>query len=397
MNCIHFEKLFGLSCKRPVPKWRVMENSAKGFIQTTILPIKSFSSSNTTLSTSVKDGQQQQSFTVSYLINSCGLSLESAVSASKMVRFETPSRPNSALTLLRDRGFTETQITKLIRTRPQLLTADHEKTLLPKLEFFHSLDISSTDLAKILSSNPNILGQSLEKHLMSWRNFLKSVLLDDKKIVRALKSSARIFCDDVQKNFAPNIAILRQLGVPENIISLTITCYSTVVLQNREKFDKIVKVVIEMGFDPEKAEFIHAMQVFSSMSKSTLQHKMEVYTRCGWSQDDIQLAFRKNPLYLNLSEKKIVSMMNFLVNEMGYSCAAIARIPTALCYSLEKRVIPRCSVIKALQSKDLIKKDMHLSTYLHPTEKNFLDKFVTKYLKHAPQLLNVYQGKSTCS
>lgn len=391
--------MFAFLCKRLYPRWSLAENLANTPLQiirvipTAISFINSLSSSSDNTSFTVVKDAQQPSSTVSYLVNSCGLSLESAISSSKKVRFKTPRKPDSVLTLLRDHGFTETQITKLIRTRPGLLMADPEKTLLPKIEFFRSIGFSSTELAKLLASNPAILGSSLENLLKPWYDFLKSILLEDTKVVRAMKNSPRIFNQDVQKNVVPNTAALMELGVPEFLILLTVMCYSPIVLQNRDKFEKIVVEVTEMGFDRKKTEFIHAMKVLSGTSRSTREHKMEVYRRWGWSEDNVQVAFKKYPLLLKLSEKKIMGNMDFLLNKLGCQNEDIARYPFILQFSLEKRVIPRCSVIKVLLSKALIKNDVRLSTFLMPNDKCFLEKFVTKYQEDIPQLLDVYKGK----
>ena len=53
---------------------------------------------------------KQHSFTVSYLMNSCGLSPETALSASRKVQFETPERADSVLALLRNYGCTNTHL-----------------------------------------------------------------------------------------------------------------------------------------------------------------------------------------------------------------------------------------------------------------------------------------------
>ena len=83
-----------------------------------------------------KTTSKQHPFTVTYLINSCGLSSESAISASEKVQFQSPERPDLVLALLRNYGFSRTQISNLIRKRPILLLYNPENILLPKLEFF---------------------------------------------------------------------------------------------------------------------------------------------------------------------------------------------------------------------------------------------------------------------
>ena len=77
-----------------------------------------------------------QSLTVSYLRYSCGLSLESAVSASKLIHIRNREISDSVLELFTAHGFTKPYITTLISKGPSLLLADPVKTLKPKLEFF---------------------------------------------------------------------------------------------------------------------------------------------------------------------------------------------------------------------------------------------------------------------
>ncbi|RXH93793.1 hypothetical protein DVH24_015860 [Malus domestica] len=93
--------------------------------------------------------ETQHGFKVNYLINTYGLSPEDAISVSKR---------KSVLALLRNHGLSQTQISKLVRSRPPIISANPEKTLLPKLEFVSSLGVSRVDLAKTLAYNPHLLG-----------------------------------------------------------------------------------------------------------------------------------------------------------------------------------------------------------------------------------------------
>ena len=55
---------------------------------------------------------------------------------------------------------------------------------------------------------------------------------------------------------------------------------------------------------------------------------------------------------------------------MGWQPAAIARSPVALTLSVnfEKRVVPRCSVVKVLLLKGLVKKNLSLGGFLCPAK-----------------------------
>ena len=376
----------------PPPKWRItgkIFTTQLSLLQDGSLTFRFFSSSSTSRSANPK----QCSFTVSYLINSCGLSPDSALSASQKLHLVTPERPDSILSLLRNYGITDTQLPKLIRVFPTLLLTDPEKTLLPKLEFLNSKPFSRADLGRVLSSCPMILSRSLDNQIIPCYNFFKSILHLDNRVVSAIKRSPRIFLEDVNKNIVPNITALQEIGVPESSIVFLITYYPIVVQLKHDRFGETVKEVMKMGFDPLTVVFIKAIQVFGGMSKSTWEQKMEVYRRWGWSNDEIVLLFRAFPACMSLSEKKIMSTMDFLVNKMGWKLNEITRFPISLGFNLEKRIIPRCWVGKVLMLKGLVKKDLSLGAFLRYTESKFLDRFVIKYQNHIPQLLNLYKGE----
>ncbi|RVX19089.1 hypothetical protein CK203_008738 [Vitis vinifera] len=164
--------------------------------------IRSFSASN------------QHSFTVSYLVNSCGLSPETAISASGKIHFENPKNPDSILALLRNSGCTNTHITKIVTKLPSLLLVNPEKTLLPKLDFFGSMGLSGARLASILSSEPIVLMRSLENALIPKYNFLKSLQISNEDAIKILKSSCWISCGNLERIIATNIAVMREIGVP---------------------------------------------------------------------------------------------------------------------------------------------------------------------------------------
>ncbi|KAK6945941.1 Transcription termination factor, mitochondrial/chloroplastic [Dillenia turbinata] len=282
------------------------------------------------------------SYTVSYLTNQCGLSPESAISASKRVQFETSSRADSVLALLKNHGFSDTQITKIVRSFPPILISDSQKTLLPKLEFFHSIGVSRPDLTSMLSRNPKPLVSSLKNRIIPNYEILKGFLQSDYKVIRTFKDIPRIFLLDLSKNLLPNGEHFRKLG---------------------------------------------------GRGKSMFEENMKVYERWGWSKGEILMAFRKYPNCMLLSEKKIHMGMDFYVNKMGIHSRSIAASSKILAYSLEKRIKPRCSVIRVLTQNGLLRENFSLASVIGASEKVFLDKFVIKYAETLPQLLGVYQGK----
>ena len=337
--------------------------------------------------------KKDHNFTISYLVTSCGLSPEAAVGASQKVHLESPDKPNAVLNLLRNYGFSETQIAKYIKKRPLLLLVNAEKTLLPKLKFFDSIGVSPVDLPKMALENQTLLARSLERFLIPRYKVLKSVVRDDREVVRALKRGAMAFefCD-VVKNLVPNTEFLRGFGVSQRSISHMVMFHPSEAFMKHEKFVKGVKLAWEMGFDPLKTNFISAVHVLLHLDKAKMESRFEALEKWGWSREVSLSAFRKFPTFMSYSEERIGRSMSFLVEDMGWPSEDIARFPAALAYSLEKRIIPRCHVIKILKSKGLVDSQLSLATFMCAREEVFLETYVTKFRKDVPRLLKVYQG-----
>ena len=78
-----------------------------------------------------------------------------------------------------------------------------------------------------------------------------------------------------------------------------------------------------------------------------------------------------------VSEEKITSVMDFLVNKLGWESSLVARAPGIMSTSLKKAIVPRCAVYQVLLSEGLIKNnDVSLMALLWSSEKCFLKRFV---------------------
>ncbi|ESQ39431.1 hypothetical protein EUTSA_v10001776mg, partial [Eutrema salsugineum] len=339
------------------------------------------------------DEHKRLSFTIDYLVDSCGLSPDYAIVAARKLLLDSPERPNTVLSLLRDHGFSTAQISSLVKKRPVLLLANAQSVLLPKLRFFLSIGVSKSLLARTLASDPTILTRSLANQLIPSYNFLKSVLDSDTKIVAALRRTTWVFLEDHTKNLVPNINYMSEMGVPDKCIQLLLTHFPEAVMQKNHDFRAITTQAKAMGFNPQKSTFVLAIHALSGKCNKSIWDKcFEVYQRWGWSADDIMCAFNKHPHCMMLSERKINTTMEFLVKEMNLAPRSIAKCPVVLFFSLDKRIIPRCSVIKVLASKGMVKQDWSLTSLLVPVEKVFLEKLVIKYEEELPELMDVYRG-----
>ncbi|XP_028794811.1 transcription termination factor MTEF18, mitochondrial-like [Neltuma alba] len=335
-----------------------------------------------------------ESFTVSYLMSSLGLSRKVATEVSKKVQLKNPDKPNSVLNLFRSYGFSDTQISIVVKMHPRVLSANPEKTLLPKLRFLQSIGLSSSELQDVLISNYCLLGMSLEQCIIPCFEALRSFLDNDEEAKIALKRFKWLRSRQGVTNLAQNIMVLRDIGVPRSSISLLATKYIDSAFLNHANFVEYVQFAKEAGVDPSKSLFINAVAVLGRLKKSTWQSKLDIFKRYGWTRDVTLSVFSKHPQCLMLSEKNITKSMSFLVDEVGIPLEGIAARPKLLHYSLEQRIIPRYSVIKVLKMKGLVKKNISFISIVSYTEKKFVEKFVTRFHESVPQLLNIYKGPS---
>ena len=342
---------------------------------------------------SVSNSTEKQSLTVSYLMNSCGLSLEKATSASKVVNIKYTDKPDLLLNLLNTYGFTKADIASLISKHPPLILAHPEKTIRPKIDYFASLGLRGPDLPRIICSNKFILLSSLKKQIIPTINFLRGIIHTNENLIYALKQSSLVIRCNIKKVLVPNISTLRAHGVPEKHVAGLLMMQPKSLLLRIDLFKEVVCAIKEMGFDPKRRSFILGVRSMSLISKVNWEKKKEVLRSFGWSENDFLTAFRVQPMLMICSEKKIRNVLDFLTTKGGLMSLDVARCPNLFLISIEKRMIPRCAVLQVLMSKGLVSKDIDLVWQLNNRKEDFEKKFLTPFMEEVPAVIEAYQGK----
>ncbi|TKY72622.1 Mitochodrial transcription termination factor-related [Spatholobus suberectus] len=331
---------------------------------------------------------EQHSFTVSYLINNCGFSSETALKASKRVRFETPQKPDSVIAVFRSNGFTNTQISRIVRTAPNVLTCDPHKRVLPKFEYLRSKGASSFDIVQLVCRSPRILYCSLENSVIPAFESVRRILQSDKETIRRLLSCCHFFGHDLA---VQNVRLLLDNGVSDSNINFLLRRRPSVILSYdmREAIDEVKG----MGFETSKCKFVIALLAKRAVSKSGWDAKVEALKSWGWSEEMVLDTFRRQPLLMLVSKDKINRVMGFWVNQLGRDSLALARRPEMFAFSLEKRIIPRAFVVQYLIAKGLLKKSGNLFSPFVLSEKLFRERYVNRFKEERCQLLKLYQEK----
>ncbi|XP_057770624.1 uncharacterized protein LOC130990403 [Salvia miltiorrhiza] len=247
------------------------------------------------------------SFTISYLTNSCGLSLKDAFFVSAKLCIKSRENSDTILQLLKRYGFTNAQISRLVRKWPGVLQSRADKTISPKLEFFCSIGVPPAALPQKLSEYPFLMRRSFDNYFTPWYKYLKSNVQSDKNVVAVFLSSPRAFTHGWPERIHSNIGILRERGVPESSITLLIVNKPSMMILKQDKFGACVDWAAELGLAPSKVVFVRTLQVFGRLSESTVKHKMGVYRRCGWSECDLNVkcCIFKNTYYSLCPRKSV--------------------------------------------------------------------------------------------
>ncbi|KAK1294289.1 hypothetical protein QJS10_CPA16g01212 [Acorus calamus] len=318
--------------------------------------------------------------TVSYLVNSCGLSSESALKASKRFRIISLENADSVLSLFKNRGFDQTQLDQMITRYPHLLTYDPDKILKPKMEFLKcQVGFSAVKLNELVSLNPQFFNGSLEKRIKPSFDLLKDIVGTNENALLAITRLPSILSLDLRKKMLPKVALLREHGVPVSNISKLITRYSRIITVSDDRFSEVVAELKKMGFVPFRPLYLTALRTMSGMSNSNWERKFEVFKCLGLSEDEILEFFKKFPYCMILSETKMRKGFEFFMKRLGWDPYMILRYPNLIGLSLEKRMLPRYEVMQTLLSNGLVEKDVNWGTIFKLKEKDFLKKFVIKY------------------
>ncbi|PNY17747.1 hypothetical protein L195_g014498 [Trifolium pratense] len=145
-----------------------------------------------------------------------------------------------------------------------------------------------------------------------------------------------------------------------------------------------------LGFDPSTSTFVIALVAKKCMIKKLWDEKVDAFKKWGWSDEDIMEAFRKHPHFMFTSIDKINLLMGFWVNQLGWDATAIAKLPKIFGSSLERRIIPRATVVQYLLKKGLLRKKASLTAPFVVSDKLFLDKYINCYKEESSYLLKLY-------
>ncbi|XP_048134567.1 transcription termination factor MTERF2, chloroplastic-like [Rhodamnia argentea] len=283
---------------------------------------------------------------------------------------------------------------KLVTNGPWLLLSNVESNLKPKLEYFRGIGLSESVLFTAIAGNSKFFSRSLNSYYKPQIDFLKQFLMTSNALDIAIKRCSWLLTVDRKYSLEPNIDLLIREGVRVDDVGVLMLYQPRTLVMKVEKMASVVKAVKGLGMEPSSAKFIHGVRVMSSMNELTWHKKVENFKSLGWSQEDFLSMFVRCPHCLALSEKKIRRAVDFYVNTASVAREVIVSQPLLLQFSVDKRLLPRHSVITVLSSKGLLKKGKPVTPFRLP-EKLFVKRYILKHVERVPHLMEIYRGSAT--
>lgn len=254
------------------------------------------------------------------------------------------------------------------------------------------MGLSRQDIVKIIIREPFVLARSLKGHIIPVFDFLENLFGSKEDAAIVFKRCPLISRYTVKNYLALNIATLRDVGVPDSRISkLAIRCPFMIMTQPH-RLKAAAAAVKELGLNPKLSVFGIAVTIMGWSSRSTWEAKLDVFRSYGLSDEEIYAAFKKQPMFLTLREKKVRVTMEFFIKKLCWSPSKLLTMPGVLLLSLEGRIIPRLSVLHVLVSEKLLKKCPSINSMLKISEKSFVQKFMVKYHDEFPLVLEAHHG-----
>ncbi|XP_020249598.1 uncharacterized protein LOC109827043 [Asparagus officinalis] len=315
----------------------------------------------------------------------------------------SPSAWERKLGIYRSLGWSEEETISAFTKQPCCMTLSEEKIRKTIHFFVKRLHLEPNYLA----ARPVLLHLSLEKRVIPRCSALS--VLSSKRLIKgfpcvhygALLISEDKFYDkyvrsyvdqapEVLEAYKGNLEFMEFTGGPSTVQGSYFTPIilmpgAIVVWFNRRsssESQRSRRLLLHFGFTAK-----------SAISLLTWERKLGVYKSMGFSEGEIISAYAKQPGCMLISEKKISQKVDFYVKRMHLEPNYLAARPVLLCLSLEKRVLPRCSVLRVLSSKRLIKgfPCVHFKAFLL-NEEMFYNQYVSKYMDQAPDVLEAYKG-----
>ncbi|RLN08647.1 uncharacterized protein C2845_PM11G25340 [Panicum miliaceum] len=326
-----------------------------------------------------------------YLVTTCGLTREEAAKGAKWFsHWKSSVNADAVLAFLTGPalGLSKADIAFLVTKDPRILNSSVDNNLRARLDGFRSHGFSTAQIRSFARASPSAFRTfNLDEKLGFWMSFFGS----PDKFIRIIRRNFYLVYSDLDKVVKANIRLLQEHGLSvQDIKNMCVanprllTCYPDVTRAVLVRAD-------ELGVPRNSFMFRQAVKAVAGLGPETMASKLKMMSKTlGCSDAEVARMVRMNPLVLTSSMEKLQRVYEFLTKVVGVDAKYIQGRPTILMYSLERRLAPRNYVMKVLQEKGLIRKDLSFYSMVTFGEKMFYSRYIHPYKDVLPSLANAY-------
>ncbi|KAL8514001.1 hypothetical protein ACS0TY_013206 [Phlomoides rotata] len=296
------------------------------------------------------------------------------------LNLEFTTTADSILSFLKESGFSNSQLVRIVKYSPRLLSINLDDRIKPKIKILREFGFSCDGICKMISLNPSILYSSVENNIVPSLSVLKGLLGSNDKVATVGRKAPWFLTANLQNTMVPNVEFLKSCGVPMDRVSMILTSYPRCFLIKPESIRKCAEKVNEMGIEASSKNFVYAVTTIAQMSNETLEHKLQAFKSLGFSDREILTMFSKEPRVLSTSMEKIKKITELLLATGKFNMGDIGHFPVSFMFSIEKRYTPRLRILGILESKNLIKEWPSLCTICTLSDDVFFKRFISPYL-----------------
>lgn len=201
--------------------------------------------------------QENRGLMSDFLLSECGLCQSELLHVLKLlpylVRVGSTDCAQQAVRFLRDLGYTEQQVRKVILRNPSFLTLIAERQFKPKLEFMKTLGVTTEDFGNVISRCPRFVACNLEKTLCPNILYLQNRFGSEADISRFIKLAPRILhIRNGPEIFERRLKHLASFGLREDESKELVSSFPCVLSISIDKVQKIMEFFIHTVGLPAK-------------------------------------------------------------------------------------------------------------------------------------------------
>ncbi|XP_002460105.2 uncharacterized protein LOC8054611 [Sorghum bicolor] len=342
-----------------------------------------------------------------YLVSSCGLTGAQARSASKKAlaqasklserafndlsstRLHPGFDPDAVLALLSSIGLSRADIADVVAADPLVLRSRVEKLEPRILALRDRVGLSVPQIARFLVVGSWALRNCGD--VAPKIQFFVSLYGSFDQLLVVMKRNGTLLAMDVGRVIKPNIALLLQCGLSVRDIAQLCSRTAWLLAFSLERVKELVLRAEELGVPRSSGMFKHALGTVACTTKENCAARLDfLKSSLGCTKSEVATAVSKKPTILGISDEILLRKIHFLINVVGLDPQSILQRPILLTFSLEKRLVPRHCVMKALLAKGLLEGNVSFYTFSLIGEETFRLKFVEPHKDSVPGLADAY-------